>query len=290
MRPRRAVSVFNSVWGYTISATRAMVARSLAIFLWLNCGFVPCAISQQSGSALPPSDPEAVRLLRNALVAVGGSQKAQLADVRIEGTLHSPLSPDATLGTFVAKVRGEDWSLRTTIGNSSWHYAVLKGAGTIDNGNSIKFLHPSITFGTRLDLFPLFQRWTEFDQPGSIATIVGPVTVDGVTYTKLHVHSATAKLDPSNINEHGDVDVFVDPGTGLIAAIRYKAMLGMPNPHAMEVETRFAQYERFGGLMAPSRVTEYMAGRPRMVLQIVSVRTNNGFTDADFHNHGGNGK
>jgi len=86
------------------------------------------------------------------------------------------------------------------------------------------------------------------------------------------------------------VDVFVDPGTGLIAAIRYKAMLGMPNPHAMEVETRFAQYERFGGLMVPSRVTEYMAGRPRMVLQIVSVRTNNGFTDADFHNHGGNGK
>jgi len=250
---------------------------------------VSLAQTQPKASSLK-NDPQAVQLLASAFQAIGGGQRAALADVRIEGTLRSPAAPDQIIGTFVAKVRGEDWALETTIGNRTNKFRVLNGSGTLDNGGSIKLFQPSITSGTRLDLFPLFHRWTEFNQPGSLAWGVGPTTLDGVACTQIHVHSALTNLHPAESEQHGEIDVLVDFTSGLIAAIRYKAMLGMPNPHLIGIENRFAQYQRLGGLLMPTRITRYLAGQPRTVFQVTAVQINNGFTDQDFRNHGGNGQ
>lgn len=247
-------------------------------------------VGSRLGAQQVERDPKAIQLLANALNTMGGAQKAGLADVRVEGTLRSASAPDEIIGTFVAKVRGEDWAVETTMGGRTSKYRVLNGAGTLHDGNSAKFFHPSITSGTRLDIFPLFQRWTEFDQPGSSATIVGPTTLDGATCTEIHVHSGTSKPDPARTNQHNEIDVLVDSNTGLISAIRYKAMLGMPNPHPMKVESRFARYEQLGGLLVPTRITRYLDDRPLMVFQVTSVQINNGFTDHDFRNQRGNGQ
>jgi hypothetical protein len=244
----------------------------------------------QTASSPSKSDLQAMQLLTIAFQTVGGAQRAGLADVRLEGTLRSPDAPDVIIGTFVAKVRGEDWAVETTFGSHTSKYRVLNGAGTLDDGSSTKFFHPSITSGTRLDIFPLFQRWTEFNQPGSAASVVGPATLDGVACTHIHVHSGLTNPHPAERNQHGDVDVLVDSSTGLIAAVRYKAMLGMPNPHPMEVENRFARYERLNGLMVATRITRYLAGQPLTVFQVTAIQTNNAFTDQDFRNRGGNGQ
>ncbi len=124
------------------------------------------------------SHSQAAQLLANARNAMGGAQQAGVIDVLIEGNLRSASAPDEIIGTFVAKVRGEDWAMETTIGGHTSKYRALNGARTLHDGNSAKFFHPSITSGTRLDIFPLSQRWTEFDQPGSSAMVVGPTTLD----------------------------------------------------------------------------------------------------------------
>lgn len=246
------------------------------------------SLPQDRAPVITQSDPQAVQLLSNAFLSIGGGHRAGIADVRIEGTLRSPSVPDEVIGTFTAKARGGDWSVETTIGTHTSKYRVLNGAGTLDDGSSAKNFHPAITAGSRLDIFPLFHRWTEFDQPGSVATIMGTTMLDGAAYTQIHVHSGVTELHPGMHNQHGETDILVDASTGTIAAIRYKAMLGMPKPKEIEVENRFVQYERLGGLLVPTKVTKYLAGKALVIYHVDRVQSNNGFTDGDFQNHGGN--
>src|SRR5260221_4086953 len=129
-----------------------------------------CLIAQ--GAPAAKSDPQAIHMLADAFRAMGGAQLSGFADIKIDGTMAAPSSPDIVIGNFSAKARGEDWSMEAIRGASTSSYRVLKGNGSVRKGGVNKPLHPSITSGQRLDIVPLLGRWTEFSEQGSIATLV----------------------------------------------------------------------------------------------------------------------
>jgi hypothetical protein len=222
-------------------------------------------------------------MVTSAFVVMGGPQLNAIKDIQIEGTL---LSTDGagTIGTFIARARGEDWSLDTTRRSTTASFRVLKGRGSTRKDDAIKSLSPSTTEGLRLDVFPLLGRWTEFKEPGAQVTLVGESTIDGTNCYQIHVRSGRGSPDPTRANHHGEVDVYIDPVSGLIIAIRYKATAGAPVPKQVLIENHFKHYEHFGQFLIPTDIQRTVAGAPTASFHITGVFTNNGFTDADFQN------
>lgn len=237
------------------------------------------------GQQAPVRDPQAVTLLTTAYVKLGGQTSSKLADVTLSGWLASPDSPDASVGSFVAKARGSDFSVETT-----WHsgkhskFCVLKGRGSVRTDGKMRPLPPHNTNGLTLDIFLLFGRWTDF--LGSEVTVrsEGEIALDGASYQLVRVESNQPSQDPRQINDYGKSDVVIDPRTGLIASIRYAASYGIFFSSRIHVENRFDDYRVLSGMLVPRKITRYLNGQPQFVLHVESVVINAGQTDADFHN------
>lgn len=239
--------------------------------------------SQQQPSVLPTKDPQAVQLLSTALAAIGGERQSSLVDVRIEGTLGSPSAPDVIIGTFVAKARGADWSLETARGSTATSFRVLNGVGSIRRNGSTKPLEWPVTQGLALDIFPLFGRWTEFNDPSSMVEQEAPIVVNGVSCVTIRVRSGGSHVASSRKDSHGDVHVALDRNSGLLASVRYKAIIdGML--HTVQIENRYQDYQILGGILVPTSITRYVGGHAVVIFRVTSLSISNGFTDTEFRN------
>jgi len=244
---------------------------------------IPWIGNTQTSATPRQRDPRAIELLTIAFTQMGG-QSSGVKDFSIRGTITAEASPNAPIGTFVAKARGEDWSLETNLGSNATSFKVLRGTGSIVKNGSKTYLYPSTTAGLTLDIFPLLGRWTEFNDPGSEITLVGQSVIDGETCFQVHVRSARLAANPVQLNHHGEVDVFISSTSKILAAIRYKATAGRPMPHEVQIENHYARYDHFGVLFIPTEIRRYMAGRSTGNFHISAIDTNIAFSDADFKN------
>ncbi|MBI3670927.1 MAG: hypothetical protein HY237_14245 [Acidobacteria bacterium] len=251
----------------------------LVVVLGLSC-CVSVAAQQ------PQRDPQALQILYQSFVAMGGLRKAQIVDVRVEGTLASPSAPDAVIGTFVAKARGSDISTETNRSGELRSYRVLQGFGSVRTKNGIKPLPPYDTRGLTLDILPLFAKWAEFLQSDVVVRPPRLTAVDGRACFAIAVENKNEKdaENEATRNEHGKVEVLVDTVTGLAAAMRYRATLGPHSSDRAYVENTFADYRDFGGVLLPTKITRSVSGNPVLIINVNSVQFNNGFADSDFKN------
>lgn len=234
-------------------------------------------------AAQPPRDPQAVQLLTQAHAAMGGLRLASITDVRTQGTLASPSRPDVVIGTFVAKARRADFSMDTIRNGEQKSYRVLNSEGSFRSRGKTKRLPPYNTSGLSLDFLPLFSRWTDFLKPTTAVRPVQTANLDGLPCYLIRVEAAEAP-EPVLKNEHGKVDAFLAVNTGLVVAIRFRATQGPYPTDQITIETRFANFQDFGGILLPTTVTRYIDGKPMLILYVRSVQFNNGFSDADFKN------
>lgn len=252
--------------------------RSFAIFLASFLLTVSAAAQQP-----PPRDPQAVQLLQQVFMTMDGSQMSFPADVRVEGTLALPDVPDSVVGTFIAKARGKDISLETVRDGEQTIFRSLSGLGSIRAKGKIKPLPPYNTHGLSLDILPALARWTDFLLGTTSVQMVGRVNLDGIACYLVRVESEDM-VDPLYKNDHGKTDVFLEAGTGLLAAIRYWRTQGPFSTDKVEIENRFAQYREFSGLLMPTQIRRYRNGQPILLIHVLSVSLNTGLTDADFRN------
>jgi hypothetical protein len=62
---------------------------------------------------------------------MGGAQKASIADITVEGTLALPTAPSVSIGTFIAKARGFDFSMETDLNGHQTIFSVLSDKGSV---------------------------------------------------------------------------------------------------------------------------------------------------------------
>jgi hypothetical protein len=255
------------------------VRGSLRLLLIILAGTI-LSIHAFAQQAAPQRDPQGLQLLYQLYLKMGSANIAQIVDVQAVGQVYDPNDLSNPKGTFVAKLRGRDFSMDTTRSDIQTRYRVLNGIGSVNKNGEIKPLAPYNSAGLSLDILPLFARWTEFVQRKVAVMAPKDVQVDGVACYSIHVDLG----DAGSLNDHGKVDVLLDRASGFVLAIRYLATLGPYKNFKTLVENHFADYADFGGIMLPRRVTRYVNGQPIAVLMIDQVRANNGFTDADFRN------
>ncbi len=244
----------------------------------LLCGltFSGTVAAQQA----PQRDPQAVAVLTQAYMNMGGARRAEITDIRATGRVFSPNDTVNPVGIFEAKQRGRDFSMETTLNGSQFRYRVLNGSGSASKNGQVRPLPPYNTTGLSLDILPLFARWTEFIQ--GTAAIAAPTNtqVGGIDCYSVRVDL----VDPRALNDHGKLEILIGQASRVVVAMRYLATLGPYMNYKTSVENRFANYRDFGGILLPTHVTRYMNGQSRLIFQIEQVQTNNGFTDIDFRN------
>ena len=229
----------------------------------------------------PPRDPQALAVLARSFAALGGANKPAISDLRVEGTLALPNDPDVSIGTFVAKARGDDFSVETIQAGQSSSYKVLNGRGSFRQGNKVRPLPQYNTHRLTLDILPLFARWTKFDTETVAIEPLQGMLLDGKKCLLIRVEES-ASMDPRFRNRHGSMEVVVEADTGLVVALRYEATQGPSGGDISRIENRFRGYKNFKGLLLPTQIIRYINSQPRVVLRIQSVSINNGLTDQDF--------
>jgi len=76
-------------------------------------------------------DPQALHLLEESLAEMGPATKDTIVDAEAVGKLFTPSDLANPVGSFVAKVRGKDFSMETTRGGSQSRFRVLNGRGSV---------------------------------------------------------------------------------------------------------------------------------------------------------------
>lgn len=252
----------------------SLVTRLSVILL---AGFLT-ATAQQA-----PRDAQALQLLSQSFLAMGGDRIASMHDVKVEGALVSPSFPEVVHGTFVAKARGRDFIFESTANGNQRSYRLLNGEGSFRFNNGVTPLMPYNTNGLGFDILPILSRWTEFLREATAILPPESVEVDGIPGYLIRVESQE-ETERFKRNDHGKTDVVLDASTGLVLAIRYHATQSPYASDRIAIENRFSDYQSFGGFLFPTRITRYIGARPVLVLRIESVQFNNGFTDLDFRN------
>src|SRR5207249_10421176 len=241
---------------------------------------------QTAPLASPPQrDVEAVALLTTAYEKLGGATKSQLADVTLSGSFASPDSPNTSAGSFVAKARGTDFSMDVSwrSGNRS-RFCVLTGKGSVRTDGKTQHLPPHMTYGLRLDLFPLFGRWTDFVSPDVTVRSEQEIALNGSLYRLVRVENSQPPEHPWLSNDYGKNDVVIDPNSGLVVSIRYTAPASKFFSIRVQVENRYEDYRLLSGLFVPTKITRYTNGQAEIVLHVDSVVANSRLLDADFQN------
>jgi hypothetical protein len=228
----------------------------------------------------PPQDTQALQILNQAQANMGVAREPGIGDIRVTGRLFLPNDRSQSIGTFDAKLRGKDFSMEITTSGKQSRYRVLNGKGSFSKDGKVKPLASYNTMGLSPDILPLFAWWT--DSPIGTATIAAPTNaqVEGVAAYLIHIDLGDRDIR----SNRGKIDVFVDQGSGLIVSVQTTAVLGIYKNYGTLVESRFAEYKNFGGLLLPTRITRYLNGRAGLSFQIDQVNVNTGLADVDFRN------
>lgn len=251
----------------------------------LSMLFAPGAFPQAAPSTPPPPvrDPQAIAILKQSFTAMGGPYAAKTQDFQLQGTLAEFETPSEPIGSFIAKSRGFDFSMEVTIGSNTSNYRVWKGIGsTVSNGTK-KALPFHTTAGLKLDLIPIFYRWTEFLNSSAAVRYLGETSLEGKTYYLIEVESPPDTA-PHHQNELGKTDVLIDETSFLVAAIRYSASDGFFPSARLQKETRYRDYSDQDGVLVPKTIVKCIGGQPVRVLRVASVQFDNGFPNSDFRN------
>ena len=231
----------------------------------------------------PERSAEALAMLNRAFTFLGGRNLAPNQEFLITGTITSLRAANPANGTFTAKVRGDDFSFETSLGVHQSSYRVLGGVGTVVVNGEKHFLAPHNTNGLRLDVLPLISRWTEFFRPD--ASVAPPTVVEreGKSLYLLRVELPDQLPDEVR-NDHGKIEIFVDPLTGMVVGQKYLASQTDFATDRTPIEHRFDDYQRFGDFLLPTHIVRYRHGQPAVELRITQVEFPSGLSDADFRN------
>ena len=243
----------------------------------------------QDGSAptlTPPTrDAQAVQLLNAVFAAMGGAQKASIADITVEGTLALPTAPSVSIGTFIAKARGFDFSMETGLNGHQTIFSVLSDKGSVLVDGKLKHLLPYNTEGLSLDLVPLFSRWSDYSQTVSTVQPISQSTANGSLVYVVHVEVPITRSSPFD-NSQGKIDVSIDPSTSLVSSTEYQATEGRFADQKVSARTEYSEYKKFGNIVLPTTATRILQGSPLIVYHVSTVVFNVGLTDSDFQNQG----
>ena len=247
------------------------------------------AVTSSAAQQTPVSDAEAIKLLRQALVALNPGTPT--TDVTLSGSVRHIAGSNDETGSAVLKAVGDTSSivLNLASGVHSEVRSVANGEPSGSWSGSDGVNHP-VPFHNVLSepvwFYPGFGISRGLSPSGYLVTYVGAESNDGQKVHHISVTKIQNELAPGEqafFQHLSQIDFFLDTTTFLPAAISfnthpdYNALLDIP------VEVRFSDYRSVGGALIPFHVEKFINNVLSLDLQLQSATLNTGVSVRNFN-------
>lgn len=223
-----------------------------------------------------PKDPEAVRVLNQALTVAGGMTAIKaIRDYTATGNERYVGSSASNPVTFSARGFGDfrrDTSLST--GTRSWTVTAGQVSAKSEDG-TVRLIHSQAPMNTSGFVIPYLQLIAALDRPQLRLSYRGTTQINGHSVHKVRVQQVS--LLNINVNlPTQTIEFYVDASTFQVVSAQDVLPKGVPH------ELQYSDYRPVNGVLVPFSISESIAGQPNCVIQLSQVSINAGLTKASF--------
>jgi hypothetical protein len=249
-------------------------------FLLLGVSFAAAPLFPQTAPPTTASDPQALAILQQAVIAMG---KAVPSDSTASGTITTVAGSLKEEGTIVILTRGTDETseqIETTHG-STVIYSKGRASATIGSVNTLLPMERAVT--SQCPDFPLPFLAGALNNPDTAYKYVGLETLNGATVQHVQFWNSFTSIPKLQPLAHFSVkDVWIDAGSGLPLKVSYVRHDAGGSTPGIAMEASYSDYRNLGGVLYPFSIQQSFNGTPWATIAIQSVTMNTGLTDSNF--------
>ncbi len=232
----------------------------------------------------PQSDPEALNLVQQSIIALSGG--AAISDVTLSGTATWTVASksETASATLLAKGTGEsrfDMTLsagpRSEIRNDGSSTALgelLASDGSVLQWGLNNCLVNAVWF------FPQLSVLGATGDPTLIFLYIGQETRNGVTVQHIQSYRYSS-TETATIQQLSTMDVYLDASSFLPVTFAFNVQ-STDGSQTISLEVDFSNYQPLNGIQLPFRVQRYVAGNLGFDFTLTSAQLNLGLSDSLF--------
>jgi hypothetical protein len=245
-----------------------------------------CLFSSIAAGQQMPQDPEAIVLLNKAIGAAGGAEAVRaLQDFEASGTVTHYWAGKEVSGSVEIRGRGQDQVRMDSRVEGGLHSIVLNhGTGKISSPVATHDI--SAVNGANLGLlvFSLPTLVSAVDDPTTSLILAGTEQIGEIQARKIEVVRGLLprfSQDP-RMRRFKTLEVFVDPNTFMIIAVRHLYFPTGSSARAVLREVDFSDYKQVNGVMVPHTITEKAFDQPTWTVRLNNIAFNTGIREDAF--------
>lgn len=244
--------------------------------------------AQQSATATPTRDPQALAVLNQCLATAGGAQAlTTVQDFTETGNITYFWAGEQPTGRVTVRGMGlNDFRVDAdmTDGTRSWVVSGWSGA-TRDAAGKISRIAVYNALRLGSESFPQQRLLAVLNDPSFSISPINANPLNGQQAERIRVQKnySTADDPTGEMSKWSITDFFIDPKTSLLVEVQDSLRPNDSPRGAYLHETIFANYKNVNGVLMPLTVTEKAGGQQTWTMQLSSVEFNTGLTDAEFH-------
>ncbi|MBI3475374.1 MAG: hypothetical protein HY010_06560 [Acidobacteria bacterium] len=236
----------------------------------------------------PLSDPQAVSLVSQSLIALGGPS---VSDVTMNGTAAWSVASltETASATMTAKGTGAsrfDMALsdgpRSEIRNDASDGA--RGELTTPDGSLIPWGLENCLVNA-VWFFPHLSVLSATGDSSLIFSYIGQETRNGTTvqHIRSYRYIVGATVEATALTQQlSTMDMYLDAASLLPTAFVFKISSGDGEDPSLQVEVDFSAYQSVNGVQVPFRIQRYVGGNLGLDFSVASVQVNSGVSDSLF--------
>lgn len=253
--------------------------------LLLVC-FVLCFLPSLFGQDPPKRDPQAIAILQQSCLAMGGSVASRISDMTLLGNVTEYVDSKVSQGAFSFKLYGSDKSRTDFTLDGRVVRKVINGTkGAEHRGIEQKRLPYHAILNRYPEYVPTLTEICEWSNPLYRAEFKGVESLDGrsVYHIRVEKEFPGRKADRAAIlSELSAADLFVD-STAFLLIKRSRKVPSIANLHrTIMVEQAYEDFRSISSVVIPHRVITYVRGQKTLEIVITSVSFNTGLNPAEF--------
>jgi hypothetical protein len=230
-------------------------------------------------------DPEALSVLRKAISAAGGQAAVRdIKDFAASGTVTYYWQGKEVSGPVEIQGRGHDQLRMDSHLEDGVHSVVVShGKGKRTDPNSADGAPNHNVSNVGFLFLPLPTIQTAMDNPLASVALKGTDQIGSTPAYKIEIVSGIPeKLQGiESLRKLKTIDIFVDPSTWMIVAIRYPYVAG-PGGRSITREVDFSDFRRVRGLTVPFSISDKAADLRTLTINLTEMEFNRGIEESAF--------
>ncbi len=258
-----------------------------ALMLSLLSVFSVPLLAQQSIQVptAPTRDPQAMAVLRNAFVALGGASANSIQDTVIQANLTAAPNQGGGTGTATFKTKGGKIRSDASSNGKTGTAIFSNGQEFRSSEKGLRAAHSANADHKRIEHLPALMLLQELARTDFSAAYVGEETLEGHTIQHVRlfrVSSRNAAVD-ATVTKNSELNIFVDAQTSRIVKISFPYVAENDWRQSLPMEILYDDYRVVNGIAIPFHQRYFYNGEPAGELQFTSVAVNQGTPDSVFN-------